>query len=117
MVTYPVALTNCSNCSFVTAVASIQNPSTRTRWIGPASLEAIGISQLPPPSAAAPIANSPPGIQTIPSGPLPGGETLFATVRANSSPAENVALYIKRAATTRIAGTRIGEDFNRRKQR
>jgi hypothetical protein len=70
-------------------------------------LDAIGISQLPPPFTAAPIENSPPGIQTIPSEALPGDETLFATVGANSSPAENAALCIKRTATTTIAGTRI----------
>src|SRR5215510_2810608 len=36
-----------------------------------------------PCGAAAPIENSPPGIQTIPSGAGPGGVTAFATVGMN----------------------------------
>ena len=47
IVMYPVAATNFSNCSLVTAVASIQKPPTRTRCTGSASFDAIGISQLP----------------------------------------------------------------------
>src|SRR5690242_12922195 len=36
-VTYPVAFTNLRNCALVTGVGSIQNPLTRTEWIGASS--------------------------------------------------------------------------------
>jgi hypothetical protein len=43
--------------------------------------------------------NSPPGIQTIPSGALPGDEFLFAIVAANFDVPQNAGLDIKSAAT------------------
>src|SRR4029077_8122605 len=61
----------------------MKNPSTRTRWIGSVSFEAIGISQLPWPFTDAPIENSPPGIQTIPSGAGLGAAVLFEIVATN----------------------------------
>ncbi len=60
VVTYPVASTNARNCAFVTSVASIQKPSTRTRFAGRSSGRPSGPSQ--------PIVNSPPGTHTIPGG-------------------------------------------------
>src|SRR5205814_5521281 len=94
-----VALTNFSNCSLVTAVVSIQNPSTRTRCTGPESFEAIGISWLPSPFTTAPMENSPPGIQTIPAGALPGGEFLFAIVGSNCAVPQNAEPRVKTATT------------------
>src|SRR6185503_1143418 len=52
---------NCSNSSLVTTCSSIQKPSTSTRWAG----RSLGCS------AALPIVNLPPGIQTMPAGPGP----------------------------------------------
>ena len=69
-VTYPVALTNCSNCAFVTSVRSSQNPSSETRCRGSSSAS----TSAPVP----PIVNVPPGIQTMPAG-LSGSETGTST--------------------------------------
>src|SRR6266403_4839208 len=52
--------------------------------MGPESFEAIGISWLPSPFTTAPIENSPPGIQTMPSGALPGALALLESVGANA---------------------------------
>jgi hypothetical protein len=51
--------------------------------MGSASFEAIGISQLPLPFITAPIENSPPAIQTMPSGAGSGAGVLFGIVGAN----------------------------------
>jgi hypothetical protein len=58
VVTYPVASTNAANWALVTSVASIQKPSTRTRWGGNSSERES--------SKSPPIVNSPPGIHTMP---------------------------------------------------
>ena len=72
-VTSPVAFTNAANAAFVTSVASIQNGSTNTRWIGRESVVCFIPTASIAGGVAAPIENSPPGIQTIPFGAAPGG--------------------------------------------
>src|SRR5215470_3470358 len=91
-VTYPVASTKRANCSLVTSVASIQNPSTETRWTGSASaIELAPPHSVSPDSVAIvtastlPIENSPPGIQTIPAGAGAGAGAAFGMVGANAA--------------------------------
>src|SRR5207249_5599234 len=64
-----------------------------------ASFDAIGISWLPSPFTTAPMENSPPGIQTIPAGALPGGEFLFAIVGSNCAVPQNAEPRVKTATT------------------
>jgi hypothetical protein len=68
----------------VTAVVSIQNPSTYTRWIGLESIVALMPTSFIPGISAAPIENSPPGIQTMPFGAGFGAAVLFSIVGWNS---------------------------------
>src|SRR5262249_29758473 len=80
---YPVAFTNRANSSLVTSVRSSQKPSTYTRWIGRASsMDCIPPSGTPRGSRA-PMENSPPGIQTMPSGVSLGGVAGLAAVGRN----------------------------------
>src|SRR6266404_7615076 len=63
--------------------------------MGPESFEAIGISWLPSPFTAAPIENSPPGIQAIPSGAGLLGLASFTLVGANPEVVSSWARPIK----------------------
>ena len=67
-VTYPVAFTKAANSAVVTSVASIQNGSTKTRWMGRESVVCFIPTRSISGGSAAPIENSPPGIQTMPTG-------------------------------------------------
>src|ERR1043166_5597230 len=67
--------------------------------MGAASFEAIGLSLLPFPVVAAPMENSPPGIQSIPGGVLLGASFVLGVVAANSEESANAVC--KRRTITR----------------
>ena len=92
-----VAFTNFANWSFVTSVLSIQNPSTEARCQGWASG-----------NSSAPIQNSPPGIQTMPSGAGPGGGGTF--VRGESATGW-AAVWVFAATGCAVTGTALRAAF------
>src|SRR5204863_7633071 len=79
---------------------------------GPGRLpfDAIGISRLPSAFTAAPIENSPPGIQTIPSGALPGADASFGTVGANVAVRFTSAAAAAFAAVVAAANSAVREE-------
>jgi hypothetical protein len=79
-----VAFTNRAYSVLVTSVASIQNGSTYTRWMGRASSIGCVPPCARPRGSIAPMENSPPGIHTMRGGACPGAVALAGTVAANA---------------------------------
>src|SRR6266478_5481920 len=75
--------------------------------MGPASFDAIGISWLPLPFTAAPIENSPPGIQTMPFGALPGALVLLDSVGANAELPSCASSHCARAGLKLTTAIRV----------
>jgi hypothetical protein len=110
-----------ANCSFVTSVSSIQNPSTATRWTGRESMVAcIPTMSCASTGSCAPIENSPPGIHTMPAGAGPGGGCSLSTVGRNSADGGTATLDgIERSVKARIAAPAMATtaSHNRRVER